>query len=493
MRIVRLIGLGALLCVFLFLAKPITAQIPDTSDWPTSTPEAQGMDSAKLTDLLEQVQGLDVDSITVIRHGYMVLDVYIPPSDPTILHGVQCVTKSVTAALVGIALEQGKIASTDQPMLELLPGQLIPNVDPRKKTLTLDHVLTMASGVNCQPMPGIGPSDADAWVADVLGPSLSREPGDRFEYCNANTYLLGAAVELATGTRLQDFAGEYLFDPLGIAEMLWETDDADHALAWSGLHLRPHDMARLGYLFLRGGVWNDERILSADYVDIATTAHITTGDVLDGYGYQWWVEGHRSYYAARGAGGQFIFVAPDLDLVTVFTGGLADGDIPVSLFENYVVNAVANDRELPENPKAVAQLQATVYSLIHPMPEPVPPLPDVAAEVSGYGYTFAEDMGVDFETLMLTFEDGADQAILTYYSGGFPIELMVGLDGLFRTSQPGTGLRGHWEGEQFVIQMRNLGEPLNMVMRLSFSGDTLTMDLDDRIFGIHYSLVGVQQ
>ncbi len=498
MRIMRLIRLAALLCVFLFAAKPITAQMPDTGDWPahewpTSTPEAQGMDSVRLTDLLEQVQGLDVDSITVIRHGYMVLDVNIPPADPTILHGVQCVTKSVTAALVGIALEQGKIVGTDQPMLELLPGQLIADMDPHKEALTLEHVLTMASGVDCQPMPDFGPSDADDWVADVLGPPLLREPGERFEYCNANTYLLGVAVETATGTGLQDYAGEYLFAPLGIAETLWETDDAGHALAWSGLHLRPHDMARLGYLFLRGGVWNDEGILSADYVDAATTAHIITGEILDGYGYQWWLAGGRSYYAARGAGGQFIFVVPDLDLVTVFTGGLADGDIPIPLFENYVVRAVASDEALPENPDAVAQLQTTVDRLIHPIPEPVPPLPDVAAEVSSHKYTFTDSVGLDFEALMLTFEDGADQAILTYYFGGFPVDLNVGLDGVFRASQPGIGLRGHWEGEQFVIQMRNLGEPLNMIMRLSFAGDTLIMDLNDRIFGIHFSLVGVQQ
>jgi len=119
-----------------------------------------------------------------------------------------------------------------------------------------------------------------------------------------------------------EFGNQYLFQPLGIPAPPWETDPQGNNVGSDGLSLRPREMAKIGYLYLNQGLWDGKQLVPAEWIQVSTQKH-TEADILnDDYGYLWWVstvEGHAAYYAA-GAGGQFIYVVPDSDLVVVMTG-----------------------------------------------------------------------------------------------------------------------------------------------------------------------------
>ncbi len=169
---------------------------------------------------------------------------------------------------------------------------------------------------------------------DPLRYALSRElyavPGTDFEYCNANTNILGEIVRRASGLRLDGFSREYLFDPLGVQEFEWQMMPTDVVFASGDLRLRPRDMAKFGQLFLQLGRWDGEEVVSEEWVETATARHVGPDgphDWADGYGYGWWhwdlSSGGRIYqtYQASGWGGQWIVVVPEHDMVIVSTGG----------------------------------------------------------------------------------------------------------------------------------------------------------------------------
>ena len=137
-----------------------------------------------------------------------------------------------------------------------------------------------------------------------------------------------------------EFATEHLFGPLGITEAEWRTDPVGNNWGYSGLYLTPHDMAKIGLLFLRGGEWDGEQIVSREWVEEATSKQVHAGTLLDDYGFQWWVS-PGGYYSAIGYKGQFIHVVPDLDLIMVTTGSIAEDFNRIqSLLETHVIPAV---------------------------------------------------------------------------------------------------------------------------------------------------------
>ena len=180
-----------------------------------------------------------------------------------------------------------------------------------------------------------------------------------------------------------EFAQQYLFEPLGIQDVIWESDPQGYTHGWGDLHLKPRDAAKLGYLWLNKGVWDgvaDRLQLPGWKMRLSRTANAGEDD----YGYGWWVS-EDSYYAI-GRGGQNIKVVPALNAIVVTTGSgfEYDADIP------YLVAAVIDPaKPLPANPAGVAQLDAALTALVKlPPPLPVGPLPDTAIAISGKTYVF---------------------------------------------------------------------------------------------------------
>jgi CubicO group peptidase (beta-lactamase class C family) len=350
-----------------YTAPPAQAQVWPTDGWRTSAPEEQGMDSEQLAALFDVIAArrAEIHSVLVVRNGALVAEAYAPPYTAETEHRLYSCTKSVTSALVGIAVGEGYIEGVDQPALGFFPDRTFDNIDEVKQAMTLEDLLTMRSGLDWPDENMSLTYDLAVsrdWIGFVLNRPMAAAPGTEFVYNNGVSHVLSAIVQAATGSSTLAFAQEQLFEPLGIVDhYTWETDPEGIANGGWGLFMVPRDMAKFGYLYLNEGEWDGEQIVPAEWVAASTREHVASGH-HGGYGYQWWIFPDDGFYAAIGLEGQYILVAPSLSLVAVFTSGLqgAESDLPRLLFEEYVIPAAESTTPLPENPGGVAQLEAQI-------------------------------------------------------------------------------------------------------------------------------------
>jgi CubicO group peptidase (beta-lactamase class C family) len=324
---------------------PLPAYWP-TSGWRSSPPEDQGMDSSHLIAMLDSVraQGLNLHSLLVIRHGYIVSETYFGAYGPDDLHQLYSCTKSFIATLVGIAFDRGDLSRLDQPVLDFFPGRSFANLDERKRAMTLEDLLSMRSGLEWQdddPTISAMVRSPD-WVQYVLDLPMAQAPGSQFNYCTGCSHVLSAILQQSTGLSARDYAGPNLFEPLGIGDLRWDTDRAGMPIGGFGLQLTPRDMAKLGYLYLHNGVWDGRQVVASAWVATATQKHTETDGEL-GYGYQWWTYPSYGAYTALGLYGQTIFVIPQADLIVVTTADVADHEPIFHLIEAYILPAISLD------------------------------------------------------------------------------------------------------------------------------------------------------
>jgi len=462
-----------------------------TEGWPVSTPEEQGIDSGVLVDLVDRVVAVHgIDSLTVIRNGYLVLDTVVYPFPADTGHIIHSCTKSITATLIGIAIAQGLLDGVDVPVVELLADAAPVTVDDLKASMTVEDLLTMSTGLECRDSylydwQGMVEMQAsDEWAAHVLALPMSEEPGTRFEYCNGSSLLLSAILSEVTGKPAAEYATEVLFEPLGISDVWWPATPDGITIGWGELVLRPPDMAKIGYLYLRNGEWDGAQLVPQQWIEAATSAHIAAETLSDGYGYQWWID-DAGYAMAQGFGGQYIIVVPDQDLVVVFTSGLfgeRQGQ-PEQFTTEYVLSAVSSNAPLPPNSDAQARLAAAVAAA-RTGPEPANiEMPEMAAAVDGIRYEFrTNELGAGW--FMIRF--GGDSAVLMTEDVDGPTELEVGLAGRFVTDEavPVTA-RGTWRGvDTFVIEYQVIGQVERGTLEFTFEGDVAHVKSVERATGV---------
>jgi len=321
-------------------------QIPEElgDGWETASLTEAGLDSKKLTAMMEDIQDggyENLHSLLIAKDGRLVFEEYFRGHNPGSIDYVASVTKSITSIMIGVAIDQGLIGGVDQYLVELLPSyaQVI-NADPLKQKLQLWHILSMTSGIEWdeETYPyGSLQNDATRMerhpnpVQFILDRPVIREPGEQFQYSGANSMLLSAILQEATGMTVADFAKVYLFEPLGISQYRWDAYADGHTNTDGGLSLRPRDMAKIGQLMLNQGRWDGVQIVSPEWVAESTRAHTTVMLSIQ-YGYQWWREKQAILlqtvepYFAAGYGGQLITVYPDQNMVVVVTGETANHD-----------------------------------------------------------------------------------------------------------------------------------------------------------------------
>jgi CubicO group peptidase (beta-lactamase class C family) len=307
-------------------------------DWPVVEPAEAGMDAEVLDEArrfafeeIEHTQG-----VVVVRGGAMVAEWYAPGADEESWAASWSVAKSVTSALVGIAIDEGLIESVDVPMVTFYPEW---EGTPRQD-ITLADVLQMASGLDF--VESYNPDDLASsdiiqlvlFQPDQLTYAAQRplevDPGTRFQYSSGDTLLLSGMLEQVTGMTTEEFATERLFEPLGIEPVEWWRDAEGNTLTYCCLDTTTRNFARFGQLYLDGGQWQGEQVVPAEWV----AASVEPSPSADGYGYQWWLTGRDTdelpddLYSARGHDGQYVYVIPSLDLVVVRNGTYAkhDGD-----------------------------------------------------------------------------------------------------------------------------------------------------------------------
>ncbi len=449
-------------------------------DWPTATPEEEGLDSKALADLLESIraQGDPVDSVLIVRDGRLVLDACVYPFRDGLRHAIHSGTKSVISMLLGIANGDGTLPDIERPVLDFFPGRSVAHLDDRKRAMRLKHLLTMSSGLDWEEdIPYWRPQNSATRIAkspdpvqSFLDTPMSVDPGTRFNYNSGGSHLLSAILQKATGESALEFARSRLFGPVGISEVTWEADARGVSLGGNGLWIQPRDLARLGELYRNNGVWKGRRIVPEAWVRDSVKPWMTSGSF--GYGYQWWLPPSGGY-AARGFGGQLLWVLPDLRMVVVMTGGSQDGWLPGTLTELFILPAVKAAGPLQANPGAAASLAAAAQAVAQPQPRPAAPLPAIAREITGRAYTL-DDNGLGLKSFSLSFETG--EATIELHFQDKSVKLPVGLDNVFRfTDLAGIGTvaeRGAWTDDHtFQLDERFLGESYRSEIRLDFAED----------------------
>jgi CubicO group peptidase (beta-lactamase class C family) len=324
--------------------------------WMVANPAAVGLDGGELFVAGELAGRVDrMRSLLVVRDGRLAFERYYGGWNVDTLADVRSVTKSVVSTLVGIALEQGYLASLDQPITDFL-GRPTYRVSLEHALVTVRHLLTMTSGFA---WAEAGETAYNDWIRSedhvdyLLTQPFETSPGEAFSYNSAAVHLLGVVLEEATGVALPQYADRVLFEPLGVARRRWEELADGHVNGGAGLDLRPRDLARLGQLFLQEG-WSGRRsIVPTAWVEEATTKRFTgfggVGPVAQvSYGYLWWLDLENGAYFAWGFAGQFVYVVPRLDLVVVATtdwNGVRD-DIGNERLQEEVLRIIV-DRILP--------------------------------------------------------------------------------------------------------------------------------------------------
>lgn len=299
-------------------------------EWPTSTPEEQGMDSAMLEGARTYAFQEDrhTQGVVVTRHGVLVAEWYEDGRDAKSYGASWSMAKSFTSALVGIALHEGKIKSVDQKMVDYYPEWA---GSPRDQ-ITLEHTLHMSTGLMWDEdyvIEHASTSDVvhlvfttESPLAYVVAKPAEFPPDTMFEYSSGNTLLLSGVIQKATGMRAGDYAQAKLFSKLDIEGAEWWRAKTGETLTYCCLDMTSRDYARFGLLYLQHGMWNGEQIIPAEWVDASLAPALT----YNGYGYQWWLEGRTNpdvppdTFMADGHDGQFIYVIPSLDLVVVRNG-----------------------------------------------------------------------------------------------------------------------------------------------------------------------------
>ena len=285
-----------------------------------TTPEMQGVPSRAveaLFDSLTSMPDVDIHSVMVLRHGKVIGEIYPQPFAPQYRHTVYSVSKTFTAAAVGIAISENRLRLTDR-VAAFFPELLPDSISLRLAQITVDDLLTMRSGI----IPDRElRNHATEWRRAFLAKPIKGEPGSSFNYDSLNSYMLSAIVQRVTGMTSFDYLNSHVLVPMGITDIAWEQSPEGISTGGWGVYASSESLAMFGQLLLQRGSWNGQQLIPAEWVDQMMTLHVPE----QGYGYHMWQCENGTGWRADGAFGQYIMVFPDQDMVVVVTE-CANGD-----------------------------------------------------------------------------------------------------------------------------------------------------------------------
>lgn len=328
----------------LALARPAAAE-PPPKDWPRATPAAEHVSAAQLQRMEAAIragQWKRIGSVAVARHGKLVYEAYFD-GDADTLRDTRSATKSITGALVGVALAEHNLASVAARVLALLPqhARKLQNPDPRKQRITVADLLTMSSPLECDDWNDASRGNEERmylvedWGQFILdlpirgrmrvGDHVEPPPYGRwFSYCTGGVFLLSELLQRATGVPVDRYARDKLFAPLGIDAVEWVYSPLGIPQTGGGLRMRTLDLLKIAQLYLDGGRWQGAQIVDGDWVRESTKPHARIDEQTE-YGYLWWLKtlqvGNTKVPAffMSGNGGNKIVGIPSLDLAVAIT------------------------------------------------------------------------------------------------------------------------------------------------------------------------------
>lgn len=270
-----------------------------------------------------------VRSLLIQENGKLLFEEYFDGQPASRAMNTKSASKSIISLLVGIAIDNGFIKGKGKQIHQYFPEYFEKITDPKKRTITIEDLLTMRSGLETTSFHNYGRwVVSDDWVAFTLNQPMVDTPGDDMEYSTGSSHLLSVIVEKASGMSTKAFAQKYLFEPLDIEPGGWQQDPQGYYFGGNNLALKPVDMLKIGQMVLNGGTYQGKRIVSQEWLSQSFQTYTRSNYNPYDYGYMWWnraVGGHKVFFA-WGYGGQYIFIIPALDAVVVLTSSLQNAD-----------------------------------------------------------------------------------------------------------------------------------------------------------------------
>ena len=334
-----------------------------------ATPESQGVPSEAILKFIDGCEKTfdagDLGAIhgfVIVRHGKVIAEGSWKPFDTlNETHMLYSHSKSFTSSAIGLLADRGKI-DLDERIVDIFSNEVPAKVSENLAQLRVRDLLTMNVGKKDHLL-----RDGGDWVKEFLSKDFFRKPGTGFKYDSDATYMLAAIVEKKSGMKMMDYLQKNMFDQIGIAKAWTTCSPQGIPCGGWGMNMTTRELARFGQLYLNRGDWDGKRVLSSDWVSLATTRQTWSGwqnvgvkalgegtDWEQGYGFQFWRCRHGAY-RADGAGGQYTVVIPEKDMVVSAHAGL--GDFPKELdliWDNLL--PVLKDAPLAENPSAQKKL-----------------------------------------------------------------------------------------------------------------------------------------
>ncbi|WP_254402715.1 serine hydrolase [Streptomyces sp. AC555_RSS877] len=452
---------------------------------PTSTPAAQGVDASGVhafLDAVEAAPGIEPHSLMILRHDHVVASGWWAPYTPDRLHLLYSLSKSFTATAAGFAVAEGLIG-LDDPVISYFPELDADITDPRSRAMLVRHVASMSSGHLDETWERARALDPEELVRGFLLLPPDRDPGTVFAYNQPTTYTLAAIIERVTGQSVSAYLRPRLLDPLGIGEVAWTRDGAGRELGFSGLHATTDAIARLGQLYLRGGMWEGQRLLPEGWAAEASRVHVANADGTpegalsdwqQGYGFQFWTSRHG--YRGDGAYGQYCLVLPKYDVVVAMTSASEDMQEVLNLAWEHLLPAFSPGPLSGRQDEDAALAERLTRLELPSAPGRQAP-PDRVEAWSGAAFApddvARETVGALTEAQVSADGDGWR---LTLVEDGHRLELPLGQGGWTVTEGPvPVAVSGGWtDPDTLVVDVAFLETPHRLVVTCSLADRTCT-------------------
>jgi CubicO group peptidase (beta-lactamase class C family) len=347
--------------------------------WPTGSLDQVDIDRPaierfiqKMLDMpIESVETPELHAVLIARHGTLVLEEYFHGEHRDKLHDTRSAAKSVVATLVGAAMFAGAPVGPTTPVYSTMSGGSSADVEPHKRAMTLEHLLTMSSGYFCDDTNPDAPGNEDTMQSQEEEPDYYRytlkvpmasAPGEKAVYCSADPNLALGVLSRAAGEPALDLFERLLAVPMGIRRYGWPLDPAGNPYGGGGAQFLPRDFMKFGQLMVNGGTWQGQRLVGRDFALRASSRLYHLRGIF--YGYLWWSIDYpykqrtvRAFFAG-GNGGQGVTVVPQLDLVIATFGGNYSSRATIRIQQElsaiYILPAVrepGDDRTAPVAPR----------------------------------------------------------------------------------------------------------------------------------------------
>ena len=458
-----------------------------------STPEAEGIPSAAVLSFVQALEQhthpLDaVHGFTLLRHGRVAAEGWWAPYGPQFPHSLYSLSKSFTSTAIGLAVQEG-LLTVDDPVLKFFPDDAPQQPSENLKAMRVRHLLSMNTGHQADTTERVFRRDNDTWPRTFLSLPVEHAPGTWFVYNTAATYMLSAIITRLTGQPLVDYLRPRLFDPLGIADPVWESGPQGVNIGGSGLHITTEDIARFGQLYLQRGLWGGQRLLAEAWVAEATRATSDNSNTQSnpdwtvGYGYQFWRCRHDCY-RGDGAFGQFCVVMPEQDAVLAIISGVRDMQAVLDKVWEHLLPAMQPE-PLPADGHAYGELRAKLASLSLPLPEGRATSPSLGQR-SGKTYAL-ESNDLKLESVALTFGDGGVTLSVADERGAHPVQVGYGAWLKGTTDLRGLGEEpvaacGAWTTDEvYEVRLAFYASEVGSVLRLHYTDDSLDLEVEPNV------------